>query len=96
MLNYIPTESLIQHEWANHGTCSGLTAAEYFAQVRKARDSVTIPADFKAPNSELHLRPDEIVAKFEQANPKFPKSAFRVSCQDGGLQEARAFASIKT
>src|SRR5689334_3679609 len=63
MLNYIPTESLIQHEWANHGTCSGLTAAEYFAQVRKARDSVAIPADFKGPTSELHLRPDEIVAK---------------------------------
>lgn len=89
MLNYIPTESLIQHEWANHGTCSGLTAAAYFAQVRKARDSVTIPAEFKAPTSELHLSPDEILAKFEQANPKFPKGAFRVSCQNGGLQEAR-------
>src|SRR3982074_3790715 len=33
MLKYIPTESLIQHEWANHGTCSGLSAAEYFAAV---------------------------------------------------------------
>src|SRR5437588_8959215 len=25
-LNYIPSESLIQHEWANHGTCTGLSA----------------------------------------------------------------------
>src|SRR5438034_10573190 len=25
-LNYVPTESLIQHEWATHGTCSGLSA----------------------------------------------------------------------
>jgi len=49
MLNYIPTASLIQHEWATHGTCSGLSAGDYFAAVRKARDSVTIPADFKAP-----------------------------------------------
>src|SRR5205085_3122180 len=29
MLNYIPSESLIQHEWANHGTCSGMSAADY-------------------------------------------------------------------
>src|SRR5262249_3258791 len=29
MLKYIPTESLIQHEWAAHGTCSGLSATDY-------------------------------------------------------------------
>src|SRR6516162_6110276 len=30
-LGYIPTPSLIQHEWSAHGTCSGLDAAAYFA-----------------------------------------------------------------
>src|SRR5262249_52413553 len=45
MLKYIPTEGLIQHEWSAHGTCSGLSVADYFAAVRKARDSVTVPAD---------------------------------------------------
>ena len=29
-LRYIPTESLIQHEWTAHGSC-GLSAADYFA-----------------------------------------------------------------
>src|SRR5262245_5426744 len=48
MLNYIPTESLIQHEWANHGACSGLSVSDYFAAVRKARDSVTIPVGLQA------------------------------------------------
>src|SRR6266850_235409 len=42
-LKYIPTESLIQHEWSTHGTCSNLSVGDYFATVRKARDSVTIP-----------------------------------------------------
>src|SRR5436190_7346280 len=28
MLQYIPTESLIQHEWKAHGTCSGLSARD--------------------------------------------------------------------
>jgi len=34
-LKYIPTESLMQHEWDAHGTCSGLSAADYFAALRK-------------------------------------------------------------
>jgi ribonuclease T2 len=90
MLNYIPTESLIQHEWANHGTCTGLSAADYFAAVRKARDSVKIPNDLRQPARELELALAEIESKLAAANPSFPPSAFRVSCyQDGELQEAR-------
>jgi ribonuclease T2 len=90
MLNYIPTESLIQHEWATHGTCSGLGAADYFALVRKARDLVTIPGDLKQPQRELQLRPAGIEAKFTAANHGFPKDAIRVSCyRDAELQEIR-------
>src|SRR5712671_2003321 len=62
-LKYIPTESLIQHEWTNHGTCSGLSAADYFAAARKARDSVTIPKDLDQPAQKLQLSPKQIEAK---------------------------------
>jgi len=90
MLNYIPSESLIQHEWQNHGTCSGLSAGDYFASVRKARDSVMIPAGLKQPAQPLRKSPAEIEALFAAANPGFPKEAFRVSCyRDGELQEVR-------
>ena len=89
MLNYIPTASLIQHEWQTHGTCSGLSAADYFAAVRKARDSVTIPAEFKAPTQALSLSPGAIEQAFAAANPSFPKAAFRTSCTAGALQETR-------
>jgi ribonuclease T2 len=89
MLNYIPTESLIQHEWSTHGTCSGLTAGEYFSAVRKAREAVIIPAEFKAPSREMHLSPGQIASKFAAANPSFPPGAFRVSCQNNALQEVR-------
>lgn len=89
-LNYIPTESLIQHEWATHGTCSGLSAGEYFAALRKARDGVKIPDDLKQPNQTLRLTPAQIEAKLAAANGAFPKEAFRVSCyRDGELQEVR-------
>jgi ribonuclease T2 len=90
MLDYIPSESLIQHEWQNHGTCSGLSAADYFAAVRKARDSVKIPADLKEPAGTLRKSPAEIEAAFGAANQSFPKEAFRVSCyRNNELQEVR-------
>ena len=89
MLSYIPTASLIQHEWATHGTCSGLSPADYFAAVRKARDSVTIPDEFKALAQTLNLSPVAIEEAFAASNPNFPKTAFRTSCTAGELQEAR-------
>src|SRR5262249_42883375 len=71
-LRYIPTESLIQHEWAAHGTCTGLSAADYFAALRKARDSVNIPSDLDQPARELRLTPAQIEAQFAAANAGFP------------------------
>jgi ribonuclease T2 len=89
-LSYIPTESLIQHEWATHGTCSGLNAADYFAALRKARDSVTLPADLNQPAQKLQLSPAQIESKIAAANASFPKTAFRTSCyRNGELQEVR-------
>src|SRR4051794_15572629 len=76
MLKYIPTASLIQHEWKTHGTCSGLATADYFAAVRNARDSVTIPAQFTSPAQSQSLSPAKIEAAFAGANPTFPKEAF--------------------
>ena len=90
MLNYIPIESLIQHEWAMHGTCTGLSPADFFALVRKARDSVKIPNELSQPKRELDLSPTQIESEMAAANPAFPKGAFRVSCyRDNELQEVR-------
>ncbi len=90
MLKYIPTESLIQHEWAAHGTCSGLAVDAYFAAIRKARDAVTIPPDLDQPSAAVKLSPADIEAKVASANPSYPKTAFRTSCySDKELQEVR-------
>jgi ribonuclease T2 len=89
-LKYIPTESLIQHEWSTHGTCSGLSAQDYFAALRKARDSVSIPAEFSASSGTQSTSPSEVESKLASANPAFPAGAFRTSCYpDGELQEVR-------
>jgi ribonuclease T2 len=89
-LKYIPTESLIQHEWSAHGTCSGMSSQDYFTALRKARDSVSLPSDLDQPSSRIETSPAEIESKMAAANPSFPKSAFRTSCySNGNLQEIR-------
>ncbi len=89
-LPYIPTESLIQHEWAEHGTCTGLKAADYFTFVRRARDMLKIPNELAAPGTQLRMGSSEVEAKFAAANPNYPRGAFRVSCyRDMELQEVR-------
>ncbi|HEX3743695.1 MAG TPA: hypothetical protein VHW09_07190 [Bryobacteraceae bacterium] len=89
-LNYIPVPSLIQHEWTAHGTCSGLSAADFFAALRRARDSVKLPADLNQPSQSLQLSPAQVESNLASSNPNFPASAFRTSCyQDAELQEVR-------
>jgi ribonuclease T2 len=89
-LKYIPVDSLIQHEWNTHGSCTGLSAADYFAALRTARDEVNVPPDLNQPTQPLQLSPAEVEAKLAAANPKFPKPAFRTACyRNGELQEVR-------
>ena len=89
MLAYIPSEGLIQHEWRNHGTCSGLSSSQYFNNVYRAFQAVRIPADLKELNHPVEASPQEIESRFASANPSFPKTAFRVSCHSNELQEVR-------
>src|SRR5579864_5563265 len=89
-LPYIPSESLIQHEWKAHGTCSGLDSASYFSLLRKARDSIKIPDDLKQPGQNVQLSQTDIQSKMAAANPSFTSDSFRVSCyHDSNLQEVR-------
>jgi ribonuclease T2 len=87
-LALIPSEGLIQHEWRDHGTCSGLSPAAYFDAVRRAHDAIVIPADFIQPNHRINASPAEIEAKFTAANPRF-RNSLRIACSGGELTEVR-------
>jgi ribonuclease T2 len=89
-LSYVPSASLIQHEWTAHGTCSGLDAATYFTLLRKARDSVKIPDELNQPGAQVRFSPADIESKVASANTSFEKDSIRVSCyRDNNLQEVR-------
>jgi ribonuclease T2 len=89
MLPLMPSPKLIQHEWENHGTCSGLKVQPYFEQIEKAFATVKVPADFKAPIKQVEIAPTSVQSKFVAANPSFPPDAFRVQCRARYLSEVR-------
>jgi ribonuclease T2 len=68
MAGIMPPE-IIQHEWQQHGTCSGLNGGAYFALIRKAFQTIKIPARLQSPGSSFTLTPKELKQAFEQANP---------------------------
>jgi ribonuclease T2 len=90
LLPYMPSPTLIQYEWAAHGTCSGLGQDEYFTKVLLARAAIQIPVQLTSFGSTETESPSQIEAQFAGANPSFPNGAFRTSCRDGALTEVRA------
>jgi ribonuclease T2 len=78
----IPTVSLIAHEWQTHGTCSGLAADAYFADIRKAFQAVKIPSGVGATSS---VTPDQFLAGFASANPGYPAGSIALSCGNNRL-----------
>ncbi|HEY0796958.1 MAG TPA: ribonuclease T, partial [Acidisarcina sp.] len=81
----IATASLVEHEWQTHGTCSGLSADAYFAEVRKAFAAVKVPGDVGAGGGGASEAPDQLVADFARANPGFPSGSIALSCGNNRL-----------
>lgn len=84
MLAYFPSAGLIQHEWATHGTCSGLSADDYFAKAEQAFQAVQAPDTYKNLHQQSTVNRHDIEAEFATTNHA-PESAFRVSCHNGEL-----------
>lgn len=89
MLDLMPSPRLVYQQWDRHGTCSGLSAQEYFALVRKARAAVKIPDAYSAPKSTLTVTPDEVEEAFVKANPGLTRVGVAVTCGGTRLGEVR-------
>ena len=89
MLDLMPAPRLVYHEWDEHGTCSGLSAASYFKTVRDARNLVTIPPQYSDLQSALTVNPNDVRNEFIKANPKLTSGAVAVDCDKQRLREVR-------
>jgi ribonuclease T2 len=80
-----PDPGLLQHEWSTHGTCSGLSADDFFTAARNAFNSVTIPPVLQGLTSQTMMPPEEILRLFTTSNPAIPRSSFVLSCGNNYL-----------
>ena len=88
-----PDEGLARYEWRKHGTCTGKSATDYFADVKFARDKIVIPDEFQRLRRDEQVAPADISRAFQQANPRLRPGMMAVGCQRGVLQEVRVCLS---
>lgn len=72
-----PSEQLIQHEWAKHGTCMAGPAGDYFGKSTRLYRSLRYPN--MAALSGAPLTVGQFKAAFAAANPAIPADAIRVT-----------------
>jgi ribonuclease T2 len=84
-----PSDRLMQHEWRQHGSCSGLDALNYFNAADRATALIKIPVALEAPRSDQNLSTDQIIDLFQSANPHTAGSSIRVACSRADLSEVR-------
>jgi ribonuclease T2 len=84
-----PSPNLVQHEWAEHGSCSGMDAMSYFRTADRATAVVRIPEVFEAPPTMLLMSSGQITSAFRTANPTLPEDSLTVICSRGELSEVR-------
>lgn len=89
LYDIMPSAGLIRHEWRTHGSCSGLDQDDYFAVLRAARETVSIPPEFRRLDAYRTLDPDDAEAAFLKANPSLPRDAVAVTCDRRYLREVR-------
>jgi len=81
--------TLINHEWAKHGTCSGLEPEQYFELTSKLKSGLVIPENYQKPLQPVRVSSAEFSKAFVAANPAFTSNSVLPFCSNGGkfLQE---------
>jgi ribonuclease T2 len=92
MLDIMPSEKLVFHEYRKHGTCSGLGINGYFDFARKTYNKIQIPARYtNATDPRMTVGRDELLTDFMAANPGLGPDMIAVKCGGNGnqLEEVR-------
>ncbi|MEZ5827506.1 MAG: ribonuclease T [Hyphomicrobiales bacterium] len=89
MHDIMPSTGLIIHEYSTHGTCSGLSPAQYYDAARKLYDRISMPSGFDDPAIPRHLSPEEIESEFLAVNDWLEPNMIAVTCRGPNLLDIR-------
>lgn len=89
MMDIMPSQRLIQHEWQKHGTCSGYNPKGYFDLARRAFEAFQTPSGYGSPSSEIYVSPARYKQAVIDANPLLSQRSVAVICSGRFLQEVR-------
>lgn len=89
MADIMGSSGLAWHQWKKHGTCSGLSAEDYFALSRHAYETVVRPPVFRKLQRPVKLPASVVEDAFLAVNPGWEPDMLTITCADGYIQEAR-------
>jgi ribonuclease T2 len=88
-LAFMPSRSLIEHQWRSHGACSGMDADAYFDLADRAYASIRTPRELSPSAKPVALSADALRRAFLDANPQLAQDGLAVICHSGKLAEVR-------
>jgi ribonuclease T2 len=92
MLDIMPSDKLVFHEYRTHGTCTGLGVDGYFDLARRLYEKIKIPKRFVGlTDDRLMVGPGELMRDFVANNPGLKPDMLAVHCGGPGnrLKEVR-------
>ena len=89
MANIMGTGGLAWHQWRKHGTCTDLSAPDYYALSRQAYATVTRPSIFRKLDKTVKLPASVVEDAFLKENPGLTHDSVTITCRQGYIQEAR-------
>ncbi|MEY8829250.1 ribonuclease T [Sedimentitalea sp. XS_ASV28] len=89
MADIMGTSGLAWYQWKKHGTCTGLSAEQYYDLSRRAYALVNRPEVFRKLDKTVKLPASVVEEAFLQANPDWTADMLTITCRDGHIQEAR-------
>lgn len=89
MLDIMPSTGLIRHEWAKHGTCSGVSQEDYFTLTRLAFERIAIPDRYRTERDTRPVDPDSVETAFMSVNPGLSPDAVAVTCDRRYIRDVR-------
>ncbi len=89
MADIMGSSGLAWYQWKKHGSCTGLSAPDYYDLSRKAYASVNRPEVFRKLSKPVRLPAKVVEDAFLKANPDWEPDMLTITCRDGRIQEAR-------